>query len=237
MKYNSLSFEELKKLCIQREIPIEFIDQNKKSFITILKRYDQFDKIIQKNGYDKLNLLELRLIMVEKDIYISGFSKQQIMYHLAATVFVRKQNERRDAKEKREQKKFMEKTDFLVRQSSKYHTYDDIDFKLPNKKHAKKLIQPLLIEKEQAELGNFPNNIEHVYWASKEEIPYESGTYDLFCKLTNGNYVFFEDYDCYSWCGDEDDYSGKIYVSSNPENIFKYAMGKDIYKQYIKETK
>jgi len=98
MNYKSLSFEELKKLCIDRHIPIEFIDQNKKSFIQILKRYDQFDKIIQKNGYDKLNLLELRLVMVEKDIYVSGLSNQQILYHIASSDFAKQERKKREGR-------------------------------------------------------------------------------------------------------------------------------------------
>jgi hypothetical protein len=130
-----------------------------------------------------------------------------------------------------------------LRQSSIYHNYKDIkeEFKniLPEKKDAKKLIQPLLVESEQAELGDFPKNIEHVYWAYSNHETYElyedSIDYCLFCKLTNGNYVYFEASGCGTcWYGMGA--NDKIYVSSNPENIFKYAMGKDIYEQYVNET-
>jgi hypothetical protein len=238
MNYNDLTIDELMRLCIERKMQGWEVMKTKKEFIDRLKVFDKLDIMIKKKGYDKLNLIELRLLMKDRGRYFPSLDEEAIRKYLANNDIMKDTQKKMEQKSKREQKQFLDKTQFELRQSPKYHTYEDIkeDFEdiLPTKKNHKKFLQPILVDEVQAELGNFPKNISHVYWAYSNS-DWEITEYYLFCKLDNGNYVFFESvgYGSYQWDTEEDD---RLYVSANPEHIFKYAMERKIYKQYIKET-
>jgi hypothetical protein len=239
MKYNDLTIEELKDICIKRKmIGYEFM-KTKKEFIDRLKFFDKLDIMIKKKGYDKMTLIELRILMKERGSYFPSLDEEAIRKYLANNDIMKDTQKKMEQKSKREKKQFLDKTQFEIRQSPQYHTYKDIkedfEYVLPTKKNHKKFLQPILADEVQAELGNFPNNISHVYWAYSNS-DWDETEYYLFCKVSNGNYVFFESigYGSYDYEIEEND---KIYVSSNPEHIFKYAMGRKIYKQYVKETK
>lgn len=240
MKYSNLTIDQLIDICNDRKMKgCEFM-KTKKEFIDRLEIFDKLDIMIKKKGYDKMNLLGLRNLMIDRGIYVAGLDEEAIRKYLADNDIRKEKQKKREQKSKREQKKFIDETQFELRQSPKYHTYEDIkeefEYVLPTKKNHKKFLQPILADEVQADLGNFPKDISHVYWAYTNS-DWDSGTeYYLFCKLDNGNYVFFEATGCGTceWGVGEDD---KIYVSSNPEHIFKYAMGRKIYKQYVKETK
>lgn len=240
MKYNNLTIKELKDICIDRKMIGYEVMKTKKEFIDRLKVFDKLDTMIKKKGYNKMNLIELRLLMIKSGNYFAALDEEAIRKYLADNDIHKEKQKKREQKSKREQNKFITETPFEIRQSPKYHTYEDIkeDFEdiLPTKKYHKKFLQSILADEVQAELGNFPKNISHVYWAYSNS-DWDFGTeYYLFCKLDNGNYVFFEANGCGTceYGVGEDD---RIYVSSNPENIFKYAMHRRIYKQYVKETK
>jgi hypothetical protein len=240
MKYNDLTIDELMNLCIDRKmIGCEFMNK-KKEFIDRLKYDDKLNTMIKKKGYDKMNLVELRLLMKERGSYFPSLDEEAIRKYLADNDIMKEKQKKLEQKSKQQQKQFLDKTKFELRQSSKYHTYEDIkdefEYVLPTKKNHKKFLQPILADEIQADLGNFPKNISHVYWAYTNS-DWESGTeYYLFCKLDNGNYVFFEATGCGTceWGVGEND---RLYVSSNPEHILKYAMHRSIYKKYVKETK
>ena len=93
--------------------------------------------------------------------------------------------------------------------------------------------------------GNFPDNIDHIYWVYQIEAGdnmKNGGDFRneifLLCKLENGNYAYLSTIDVsgeYTCCIEHDDVN--LYVTKNPEDLIKYAMNSREYYYYFKNTK
>lgn len=83
-----------------------------------------------------------------------------------------------------------------------------------------------------ADIGDFPNNIEHYYWIHQGENDEEP--WMTLCRLTNGAYVFYKG-EC-DYTGFDCQGSMEIYSSIDPAILITYAMSIRDYDVYIVET-
>lgn len=89
------------------------------------------------------------------------------------------------------------------------------------------ILRPIPIEQEQADPGDFPNNIVEYLWVREGENDEEE--WKAYGVLSNGNYFFYKascDYtgfDCQGWM--------HLWVSSSTNHILDYAMTPDDRKE------
>jgi hypothetical protein len=103
----------------------------------------------------------------------------------------------------------------------------DIDYSLKN------ILKPILSDKKQASPGDFPNNIEEIYYFIIDEEYDDYGDYwEMFCKLSNGNYAYFRASVCscgFGMTGNE----MKLYVSGSYKKLLDEAFGKYDYEEFM----
>jgi hypothetical protein len=121
---------------------------------------------------------------------------------------------------KKVMKKFEEPFNEIVNNDNEFEDYS-----------VKNILKPIFSDKKQASPGDFPNNIEEIYYSVFEDYEYESYWW-LLCKLSNGNYAYFEVYVCS--CG----FGGwgqnmKLYVSGSYKKLLDEAFGKYDYEDFM----
>jgi hypothetical protein len=90
------------------------------------------------------------------------------------------------------------------------------------------ILRPIVLEKDSAAAGDFPNNIQEFFWVRGGE---NDGDSWLSCgQLTNGNYFFYSgscDYTGFDCQG-----GMSLWVSKSWKNIVDHAMGEGEYEAY-----
>jgi hypothetical protein len=96
----------------------------------------------------------------------------------------------------------------------------------------KDIRRPIMTDIEEAEVGNFPSNIQEHFWIRPGR---NDGDSWMACgRLTNGNYFFFTggcDYTGFDCQG-----SMSLWVSSSWKNIVEQGMSRGNYELYLKQT-
>lgn len=97
-------------------------------------------------------------------------------------------------------------------------------------------MNPIFSDKKQASPGDFPNNIEEIYYFifdSELSVNPGYGEYwALLCKLSNGNYAYFEANVCSCGFGIQDD-EMKLYISGSYKKLLDGAMDKYDYEEFM----
>lgn len=187
--------------------------------------------------YESMKVKELKDLMNQRDIPIYNHYKKQdlimaIKMRDAIEEINKKPKKSKDRKlELRIAKIPIDLTDFA-------EPFDEIG--MDNEYAVHNILTPILTEPEE-DPGDFPNNIEEIYWGyvlgEEDEwgyAPYE-GDWKLFCKLTNGNYAYFTASRCSCGFGMWPDQL-KLYVAKSYEDIIKYAMTQSDYEMYMEDT-
>jgi hypothetical protein len=119
-------------------------------------------------------------------------------------------------------KKFEEPFNEILNNDNEFENYN-----------VKNILKPIFSDKKQASPGDFPNNIEEIYYSFYEEVYYEQ-YWEMLCKLSNGNYAYFGVYVCscgFTGWGQNMD----LYVSRSFKKLFDGAMGKRAYEDFMEK--
>jgi len=178
-------------------------------------------------NYESMKVKDLKDLINQRDIpTLKTYKKKELIMALKM----------RDAIEQIQNKSEDRKLELRIAKTP----VDLLDFDEPfneigmdNEFSVHNILTPILTEPEE-DPGDFPHNIQEVYWGYIGDDPYE-GDWKLFCRLTNGNYAYFTASRCSCGFGMWPDQI-KLYVAKSYEDIIKYAMTQSDYESYMEDT-